>query len=300
MKGNVFEIQKFALHDGPGIRTVVFLKGCPLRCKWCSNPESFKAYPQLSYTRSKCTNCNACIAVCKQGVFESITSELNVSWEKCSANGDCINECIPDALKLYGWEAEASEILMEVVKDKAYFTNSGGGITLSGGEPMAQPAFAKELLSLAKEQGIHTCIETSGYAAEAHFKEILPYTDLFLYDYKITGDEEHKKYTSRSNEKILANLDYLARSNASIILRCPVIPGINDTNQHFRAIASLSNTYTAIQQVEIMPYHDWGSHKYEQLGMKPYSIDAETVEENEAEQWRKKLKDLDCHKVKPG
>ena len=299
-RGIVFDIQKFALHDGPGIRTTVFLKGCELRCKWCCNPESQVKAPQLSFDVKKCTNCMKCVPVCKAGALQKKDGKLQVKFEQCTACGDCLEECTPDALKIYGWETDATSIIEEVKKDKSFFDNSGGGITLSGGDAVFQPGFALEILKLARQNGIHTCLETSGHCKQETIIELAKLTDLFLFDFKHFKDSEHEKHTEVSNRVLLANLEYLCSQNKPIILRCPIIPGVNNNMQHFKAITDLSNKHMSIQSVEIMAFHDWGFHKYEQIGMKRPDIDSSTVPDETANSWIKAIQDLGCKKIKRG
>ena len=301
IKGIIFDLQKFALHDGPGIRTTVFLKGCELRCKWCCNPESQVKAPQLSFDLNKCTHCMDCVPVCKVGaLYKNEANKLGVNFELCTACGDCLEECTPDALKIYGWQADAQSIIDEVKKDKSYFENSGGGITLSGGDAVFQPEFALEILKLARQNGIHTCLETSGHCTLETISELAKLTDLFLFDFKHFKDEDHKKHTEVSNRTLLANLEYLCHENKPLILRCPIVPGVNNNVQHFKAIADLSNKYAAIQSVEIMGFHDWGFHKYEQIGLKRPNIDSSTVPDDTVSGWVKAIQEFGCKKIKRG
>ncbi len=298
MKGFVFDIQKFALHDGPGIRTTVFLKGCELRCQWCCNPESQLQPPQLAFDVKKCTHCFECIESCRYGALKKAENKLSVDFEKCTGCGDCVSHCAPGALKIFGYETDAHSVIKEVAKDKAYFGNSGGGITLSGGDPVFQPEFAFDLLQVAKENGIHTCIETSGHCKPEIIAKLATVTDLFLFDFKHYKNADHVKFTGVPNDILLANLDFLCRNNHKVILRCPIIPGVNDSLEHFKAIAELSKKYDSIQMVEVMPFHDWGFHKYELLGMKRPDIDSSTIPKETAAKWRDGLKKLGCTKIK--
>ena len=224
MKGIVFDIQRFALHDGPGIRTTIFLKGCPLRCEWCHNPESFLLKPQ----------------------YQNIT----VKGKKIR--------------KLVGEEKGVDEIISEVIKDRDYFNESGGGVTISGGEPMLQVEFTKAILKALKKENIHTCLDTSGFAKWELFEEILPYVDLFHYDFKLADSAKHKKHTGRSNELIIENLHKICERNINLILRCPIIPGVNDNEEHFRAIEKIAEKYPHIE-IEKLEYHDMGRKKIEEL-----------------------------------
>jgi pyruvate formate lyase activating enzyme len=248
-EGIVFDILRFSLNDGPGIRTSVFLKGCPLKCLWCHNPESHSFQPEES------------------------------------------------AKKLYGRIMNAVQVIEEVAKDIKYYEKSGGGITISGGEPLAQPEFTLEILKAAKDRGIHTCIETSGHAAKAIFTRILPYVDLFLFDYKATGSEKHKELTGVSNELILGNLDYIYNEGAAIVLRCPMIPGVNDSMDHFQAIADLNIKYPNLKGIELLPYHDFGRGKYSELG-RDYSLShLKNTAEEQKESWLSQLASLGCKNV---
>jgi len=268
MEGIIFDIQRFALHDGPGIRTTVFLKGCPLICKWCCNPESQEMKEELAYDSTKCKDSLTCVADCKPGAHSSLFGYHRFSRSNCTACGECANSCNNNALKFYGYRKTSDEIIEEVLKDRDYFQNSEGGLTLSGGEPLHQILFATEIMKKAKAENIHTCLETSGFADRDKVMEIAAYTDLFLYDYKMTDDQQHLKYIGVSNQKIIENLGLLATLKKEVILRCILIPGLNDNDQHFRAITNLSNKYSNISKVELMLYHDYGSHKYAPLGMK--------------------------------
>lgn len=298
MKGIVFDIQKFALHDGPGIRTTVFLKGCELKCEWCCNPESQIQAPQLAFDKKKCTNCMDCVDSCSYGALLSVKNKLQVNFEKCVACGDCVEQCTPEALKIFGYETDAKLVIDEVLKDKSYFDNSGGGMTISGGDPIFQTEFSYELLRLAKQHNIHTALETSGYCKQEKIAKLAEVTDVFLFDFKHYKNTEHQKYTAVPNDVILANLDFLSKKNKTIFLRCPIIPGVNDSLQHFKAIANLSNKYDAIKQVEVMPFHDWGFHKYELIGRERPKINSATIPEETRNKWIDGLKKLGCTKVK--
>lgn len=298
LKGIVFDIQKFALHDGPGIRTAVFLKGCELRCQWCCNPESQLPAPQLAFDAAKCMHCMECVDSCSFGALTKIGNRLNVNFEKCTGCGDCVKECGYGALKIFGYETNAETLIKEVAKDKLYFDNSGGGITLSGGDPVFQHEFSFEILKLAKEKGIHTCLETSGHCKPEIIRKLAEVTDLFLFDFKHFKNESHEKFTGVPNGIILQNLDYLCKKGKNVILRCPIIPGVNDSLEHFRAIAETGNKYDAIREVEIMPFHDWGFHKYEMIGMKRPAIQSGTIPKETKNRWINNLEKLGFTKIK--
>ena len=199
MVGTVFNIQRFCVNDGPGIRTAVFFKGCPLNCLWCHNPESKIATPQIMYDANKCISCGRCVNVCSN---HCILNGTHIYLrENCTACGKCIDACLSSAFDKAGYEIESADVLKEILRDRAFYKNSGGGITLSGGEPMAQPKFALEILKMAKENSLHTCMETCGHASAENFKAVAPYVDIFLFDWKITNCNEHKKYTGVPNTK---------------------------------------------------------------------------------------------------
>lgn len=296
VEGLIFKTQRFALHDGPGIRTVVFFKGCNLVCEWCSNPESQDMRPQLLYDRSKCMHCLDCVSVCPSGALSSKEGKLYLDSNLCTACGECTKVCRQDALSLSGEKVSIREVMDEVMKDFDYYQNSGGGLTLSGGEPLIQFPFAIELLKEAKRQQIHTCIETAGHITSGHMEAIASFTDLFLFDYKITDRDLHLQHTGQKNQLILDNLELLNKLGADIILRCPIIPGINDTRRHFQGIADISNRHQSIRSVEIMPYHNYGNFKYKQLDREA-PIRIESVDEQTKNKWMAQLKRLGCVKI---
>lgn len=282
--GTVFNIQKFSVNDGPGIRTTVFLKGCPLNCMWCHNPESKSTKPELMYDANKCISCGACMCC---PTHSHIFSECAHHLERrtCTACGACAEICPADALEMAGKRMTAEEVMAEVKKDAVFYETSGGGMTLSGGEPMLQFDFSYALLKMAKEQGIHTCMETCGFAPKEQYEAILPYTDIFLFDYKETNPEKHKEFTGVSNELILENLKRLDSGGAKIILRCPIIPTLNDREEHFTGIAETANSLKNVSEIHIEPYHPLGKGKAEHLG-KDYPLrDLSFPEEETVKAW---------------
>lgn len=297
MKGIIFDIQRFSLHDGPGIRTTVFLKGCPLRCIWCHNPESMKMAPQLSYKKAKCTDCMSCVLACPNSAHRAVEGLHKLDFTRCKFSGSCVDACAFGALTQIGREMTSEEIIAEVIKDHMYYENSGGGITISGGEPMLQFPFALELLKQARKLGIHTCMETSGYSATEKYHEILPFVDLFLFDYKATGEEHHKELTGVGQDLILANLEFLAKNGAHILLRCPLIPGINDQTEHLQAISMLSQKYENIEGVEVLPYHDYAKGKWVEVGKDNLLKEMPSASQEDKVIWIEKLMKMGCAKL---
>ena len=273
MTGTVFNIQKFCTSDGPGIRTVVFLKGCPLRCAWCHNAESHKKVPEILLHADKCIRCGRCVMLCESGAHQITEQNHSILREKCTACGTCARECLADALELRGCTMSVEEVLSEVCKDRMYFEHSGGGLTLSGGEPFAQRDFALSLLRQAKQLGLHTCVETSGYTDRTTVQEAVSCVDLFLWDIKHTDPVKHQKYTGVAPDVIWENLYLADKLGASMVLRCPIIPGVNDDAEHFKGIAEVANGLMHIRYIELEPYHSFGEIKYDQLGyQKSYSF----------------------------
>ena len=265
--GRIFEIQRFCIDDGPGIRTTVFLKGCPLRCIWCHNPEGADPAPVLSFQPEKCIGCGYCVRVCPNDAHQMSEDGHALVRARCAACGACAVECYAGALELVGRDVRVAEVLDEVVRDAEFYRNSGGGMTLSGGEPLLQIDFAEALLAEARDRGVGSCVETAGFAPRARYERILPLVDVFLFDLKETDDERHRQYTGQSNRLILDNLHFLAVAGARVRLRLPIIPGLNDRDDHFAAVAGVVSSLPALEGVQVMPYHPLGTAKVERLGM---------------------------------
>lgn len=297
----VFDLQRFALHDGPGIRTTVFLKGCPLDCAWCHNPESKDPAPQLGFLEKNCVSCRRCQNVCPRMVH-SFDSEghHHVDFDRCIRCGACVRACLNHALKIFGTEMTPDEILQITAKDRDFYERSGGGLTVSGGEPMMQFAGLRELLEQAKQERYHICLDTSGYAAAQRYREIAPYVDIFLFDYKLTDPNAHKVYTGVEQQLILENLDMLCALGKRVFLRCPIIPGINTNEAHYRAIAALSQKYPAIEQVNLMMYHDMAKGKAPQIGTQYALAAVKTMDEASKAHVYEQVQAAGCQKLRNG
>lgn len=287
------DIQRFSVHDGPGIRTSIFFKSCPLRCAWCHNPESLIKVKEYIYYSNKCVGCRACEKVCNYDVHSFENGIHKVEYDKCVKCRECLSVCCYGAIDIIGREVSVDDIIEELQPDIPYYENDGG-VTLSGGEPMLQSDFLIELCKRLKKNEINICMETCGYARPEEYKEIAPYIDMFLYDYKITDPDEHKKWTGVSNELIMDNLTLLDYLKKDIVLRCPIIPGINDTDLHFRAIANISAKSEMIKRVDILPYHTMGESKRIQIGIEKSLPEVNAASEEQKKEWIKRLKNFGC------
>ena len=265
VQGLIFDIQRFSLHDGPGIRTIVFFKGCPLKCVWCSNPESQKFPREIMFNASKCIDCGTCIDVCPQNAIKEDNQNYRVDTELCDLCGMCCDECPTQALQWSGKHLSVSEVLTEIEKDREFYESSGGGVTFSGGEPLGQPEFLKELLMACKKRGIHTAVETCGYTKWEHIEDIIPHTGLFLYDLKHMDGTEHEKMTGYDNRLILENLKKLSDTAPDIIVRVPIVPGLNDSEKNLNDTAEFMRKLN-LSEIHLLPYHNYGESKYTMLG----------------------------------
>lgn len=264
-EGLVLDIHRFSLHDGPGIRTTVFLKGCPLQCLWCHNPESVSPSPEIAFFKDRCTQCKACAGVCPADAHHFIGDIHIFDLHVCQKCYQCVQACSAGSLRTYGTKTTVGEVLQEIEKDRVYYDQSGGGLTLSGGEPLFQPAFALEILKGAREKGIHTCIETSGYASPKTIEKIIPFTDQFLFDIK-ASKRDYKKLTGGNPEKVYNNLEILLTWNVPVEIRIPLIPGVNDTEEFLQELTELAASTGFRVPMRLMPFHSLGKAKLERFG----------------------------------
>lgn len=263
-KGIVFNMQRFSVHDGPGIRTIVFLKGCPLRCTWCSNPESQTLNPVIMYQPEECIHCGRCLLVCKHGALSPDNPGL-VDRSKCKGCGECAAVCPTGALTLKGKAMTVTEVIKELKKDATAFRRSGGGVTISGGEGLVQHEFTTQLLRACHAQGWNTAIETTGYASPEIVEKVIPHVDLVLMDIKSMNGEKHKEQCGVDNQLILDNAKRISQISKTVV-RVPVIPGFNYTKEDIDAIAAFVKTLNGVTTLHLLPYHSLGSNKYELLG----------------------------------
>ena len=264
--GIVFDIQKFSLHDGPGIRTTVFLKGCGLRCWWCHNPESQQPRPELLLRTELCIQCGACVGECPQAAIQPDGPRFITDRDVCARCGSCVATCAANARELVGQEMTVEQVMDVVLRDIMFYDESGGGVTFSGGEPLLQGDFVLDLLAACKAHELHTVVDTCGYANTDILARVRPYVDLFLYDVKVLDDARHREVTGASNTLILDNLRYLAEHQHPVLVRVPLIPNINDDEHNLRQLGELVRSMPNIQGVNVLPYHKLGQDKHERLG----------------------------------
>jgi len=271
--GYIFNIERYTLHDGPGIRTTVFFKGCPLRCLWCSNPESQLKQPQVFFIEELCNGCGRCVDICPKHAIsmEKAGQPVQFQFEQCNGCGECMVVCYRDALVLAGKEVAASEIAEQVGRDKVFYRYSNGGVTLSGGEPLSQAQFAADILQLCKENGIHTAIQTCCYADKEQIDLVMPFLDLAIIDIKHLDRFVHRSFTGKDNDLILENVRYIDHYQSPIIIQIPLIPDINDSDETLAEIFHFAAGLKNLSGVSLLAYHTLGIQKYKRLG-RPYSM----------------------------
>ena len=268
--GRIFDLKRFAVHDGPGIRTVVFFKGCPLRCAWCHNPEAFDIQPELMVYAARCIGCGACLTACPHGAHQVIvqdgTSRKVHLRERCVGCGRCAETCYAEALVLLGRQFTVKEVVAVIRQDAAFYRQSGGGVTLSGGEPLMQPEFALALLRQCQAEGYHTALDTCGQAPWPVFEALLPHVDLVLYDLKHMDPQTHLRHTGVTNARIIENLRRLGAAGVPVEVRMPIIPTINDAREDVEQAAELLASLRHVRAVRLLPYHRLAGSKYQRLG----------------------------------
>lgn len=262
--GVIFDVQSYAIHDGPGVRTLVFEKGCPLKCWWCHNPESRSPGFELMYFDSECKDTLNCVNACPENAI-TISEELHINRDKCTACGICAKECPTSSLKIIGQRITSDELLEKIVKYNHLYGGPEGGVTFSGGEPMFQPRFLKEMLVKCKANYIHTAVETSGYTSRETLESIMPYVDLFLYDLKVFRNDESINYTGMPSDLIKENLKFLLSRGKEVMLRMPVIPGITDSATNIAGWVDFLTELKGLKEIDLLPYHDVGE-KFYRLG----------------------------------
>ncbi len=272
LAGIIFSIDRFVAEDGPGLRTSVFFKGCPLKCIWCHSPQSISDKPQLVFYSNRCIGCGSCVKVCPQNAQIVSEIERRVLWDKCDDCGKCAEICPSKASEMVGDWLTVEQVMDIVRRDMSYYKNSGGGVTFSGGEPTMQPRFLLACLKKCKEIGIHTALDTCGLVKWPVFDEILPYVDLFLYDIKDMDSEKHKKFTGVGNELILENLNRINQRGKSIWVRVPLIPGYNDSETDISRIANFIRLMKSVEKVSLLPYNSAAGAKYQFIG-KHYELE---------------------------
>lgn len=294
-KGLIFNIQKFSIHDGPGIRTTIFLKGCPLRCKWCANPESQSANVQILWDQKKCVHCLQCVKSCMHQAISCREGEIHIDEQLCQGCLNCVSTCLQSALSNEGETKEIEEIVRIALQDKDFYEESGGGITISGGEGMSQPDFLKELVKELKKHNLHLAIETTGYIPKETFHELAPLFDLLLFDVKHYDTNRHFEGTGVHNEQIINNLKWAFHQGLEILPRIPVIPSFNDSIQDAAGLASLL-TEIGLKKVQLLPFHQFGERKYEMMHKEYAYKNVKALQKEDLTEYQNEFikKGLDC------
>ncbi len=289
-KGLIFSIQKFCIHDGPGVRTTVYMKGCSLRCKWCSNPESMSPCPEIMLFDMRCIKCESCIEACPKGAISFVDGLRTINWASCDECLKCAEACPTKAIEQTGTYISQENLLFEIEKDRIFYEESGGGVTFSGGEPLVQWKFILAVLKRCKERNIHTALDTTGNINGDIFEKVIKNVDLVLYDVKHLDTERHKEMTGIGNRLIVENLKNLKKMNqkAKVWLRIPIVPGYNDTQEFIRKLGDLAVDIRA-DKISLMPYHNLGEQKYERLGRIYPLKEVSFLQKEDVEKYKKKL-----------
>ncbi len=281
-KGNIFEVKRFAVHDGPGVRTTLFLKGCPLRCRWCHNPESISPQPQLAYFAHKCINCGECVEACPENAHKMVNGIHHFDRERCLNCGACETVCLGNALRFYGRRISVEDALHIAIEDRDFF-GTEGGVTLSGGEPLLQAEFCSELLKRLKAEGVHTAVDTCACVRWEAIEKVLPFTDIFLVDFKHADNAEHQKVTGQGNKLIINNLQRLSNCGAKIEVRLPLIPGCNNSEKNLRESGIFLGSLK-LERIKVLPFHSMARSKYPALGMRDTMPDVPEQDEKALQQ----------------
>jgi len=272
LTGMIFDIKKYAIHDGPGIRTTVFLKGCPLSCWWCHNPEGLRDTPQVVYDPQRCIGCGDCLEACPENAISATPTGMSTDSQCCIGCGVCTDACPADARQISGQIVTVDQLMETIQQDVLFYDQSGGGVTFSGGEPLMQADFLVEALCACERCDIHRVVDTSGQVKRSILEKVARHTDLFLYDLKLMDPKRHQQFTGVANHTILDNLMFLNRTGADIVVRIPLMPGVNDDNQNLDEICRFLRPLKGIREIHILPYHDYQKNKYSKFGL-PYAAD---------------------------
>lgn len=283
-KGKIFDIMKYSIHDGPGIRTTVFFMGCPLKCQWCHNPESQEFGQLLMYWPDRCISCGQCLEICPNKAIVTAAGKLKYLRDRCLVCGECCKVCHAGVRELVAKDMSVREVMAEIEKDLIFYDESGGGVTFSGGEALMQPVFLLEILKECKKKEIHTAVETCGYVKLESLQRISDYVDLFLFDLKLMDRQKHQDYTGETNELILDNLRWLAEHHPKVIVRVPIIPGINDDEENLSQLGDFMTSLKRVNELHILPYHKAGVDKYQRLGLTYQLPDIEPPDNERMEQ----------------